>query len=81
MLDLTLHDWNASLSMLLYLICNENVFLVESGDMYGLVQKVYCFTPKFHAERAKIPIYDSSFMITQRSDACDLRYDDQRNRF
>ena len=55
-LDLTLHDWNASLSMLLYLICNENVLLVESGDMYGLVQKVYCFTPKFHVERAKTPV-------------------------
>ena len=35
--------------MLLYMEVNEDVLLVQSGDMHNLLRKVYSFTEKFHA--------------------------------
>ena len=69
-LDLTAHEWNSSLALLLYLVCNENVLLVESGDMYQLIHKLYSFTPKFHIERTNIALQEGSFIFTERTDTC-----------
>ena len=57
-----------NLAMLLYLACNEEVLLVQSGDMYRLLQKAYSFTPKFHAEKDSTVVVDGAFIITYRNE-------------
>ena len=54
--------------MLLYLVVNEDVLLVQSGDMHNLLRKVYSFTPKFHAEKDSNLLANNAFVFTQRKD-------------
>ena len=39
-LDLTLHEAHESISMLLYLICNDNVMLFDSYEIMNLAQNM-----------------------------------------
>ena len=53
--------------MLLYVITNEDVLLIQSGDMHNLLRKVYSFTHKFHAEITNTQLLDDgAFVFTQR---------------
>ena len=53
---------------LLYILLNEDVKLMTIEPMHKLIQKVSCFTPKFHNVEVNWNELDCAFVFTRIPD-------------